>query len=119
VTAAEYHDETPPDPDTVYRDVEGFFLAELRPILERPTGTLRGVAWCDRWAAHPEAVYRLTAVWEAWEVLREDGGAWRSNWLRLHLDEQLEVLFDREHGPFAGCASGHAAPAPPLPHSTT
>lgn len=92
-----------------YADVRAFFDGELRPIIERRLGPPRGVAWCPRWFDHPEAVYRLTAVWAAWEATLD-----RSIWLLRHVDPHLTVLFDGERGPFWRCADGHDGPVDQL-----
>lgn len=48
----------------------GGYLSHVveRRLVSRPTS---GINWCPRWwAAHPEAISRLYALWRAWETLR-------------------------------------------------
>ena len=67
-----------------------------------------------RWHEHPEAVWRLTAMWNDWERgwSRPDGGPtmWARNSLHPHLD-QLTV----GHGPFSACSPQRHEPARTLP----
>jgi len=104
----DWTDETPPD-GPVYETVESFVSNHLAVLIQR---RLEGtVTWCPQWTLHPEAVDRLTAIWEAWEELHNQGGAARSNrWLR-HVDPHLGVLMDADRGPFVYCDpdKGHAA----------
>jgi hypothetical protein len=76
--------------------------------------------WCREWWRHDEAVERLTALWHAWEAMRNQPGTGTANWHREHLDHQLPVLMGRA-GPFAQCTpdahielrKASAAPPPP------
>lgn len=58
--------------------------------------------WCPEWWLHGEAVYRLDALWRAWEHLRLDGSLGPSTWLRDHLDPHMAQLMAPD-GPFKGC----------------
>ena len=94
-----------------YPTVEAFVTEYLAPIIRRPTA---GRCWCPSWWAHPEAVWRLTALWNAWEALTVDHDTGASSWWLHHLDPHLRVLFDRA-GPFAGCRGSHTDTLQPLP----
>jgi Domain of unknown function (DUF4913) len=105
------------DDSKVYPTVEAWVTDYLAPIIQRPT---TGRFWCPSWWTHPEAVWRLTALWQAWEALTTDGQTGPSSWWLHHLDPHLRFLFDRS-GPFAGCRGGHTdldplpvTPRPPV-----
>lgn len=67
------------------------------------------------WAAHPEIVEELTALWLAWQQAYQSAeppltgpSEWHDRWLP-------GVLHRLEHGPFAlDCATGHKARPPHL-----
>ncbi len=102
----EYDDSTP---DAMYDSVESFVTDHLALLIQRH---LEGaVTWCPQWQEHPEAVDRLTALWEAWEALHVQGGTARSTWWLDHADPHLAVLMDADRGPFVYCSPtrGHAA----------
>ncbi|WP_223158699.1 DUF4913 domain-containing protein [Yimella sp. cx-51] len=61
-----------------------------------------GVAWCARWWEHAEAISRLSACWEAFEVMRQEPAPALSVWWRDHLDVHMAAL-TRESGPFKQC----------------
>lgn len=68
--------------------------------------------WCAQWWAHPEAIVRLTALWQTWEAARlvEDGSG-MADWLRNYLDALNPVLLSPD-GPFASCTPDrHSDPA--------
>lgn len=62
--------------------------------------------WCARWFDHPEAVSRLTALWQAWEALHDGGDTSAGTWYRDHLDHQLPILMGAD-GPFRSCGEQH------------
>jgi hypothetical protein len=95
-----------------YRDldswVEGFFAVTF-------TRSLGGEwRWCRRWREHPEAVFRLDALWRSFETLRRDPGMGTALWLRDHLDTQHGLLLSNR-GPFALCTTTRHEILPPLP----
>ncbi len=92
-----------------YADVVAWVAGFFAPTFARPVG---GEArWCPRWTEHPEAVYRLEALWRTWEVARHDPRTGAALWLRDHLDPQLAVLLS-SRGPFAQCTPlRHEVPA--------
>jgi len=60
------------------------------------------VRWCRKWWAHAEALSRLEALWEAFEVMRLQPAPSFSTWLRDHFDAHMRVLTDPE-GVFWDC----------------
>lgn len=91
--------------------VEGFIAL----IYERPTaGT--SASWCPQWWSHDEAVFRLTALWQAWESMHvAEGPLAPAKWLTYYADPIMGQLFNPE-GCFKGCSmdKGHR-PARPHP----
>ncbi|GEM_PF-714068 len=77
--------------------VEGYVLPNWR---HRPS---QG-KWCATWWRHSEAIARLEAVWEAFEVMRREPAPALSTWWRDHLDVHMRTL-TAEDGTFAGCAA--------------
>lgn len=59
--------------------------------------------WCQRWWEHPEAVLRLEATWDAFELLRMEPGTGVSVWIRDHLDYHMGMLTTRATSPFKSC----------------
>lgn len=72
--------------------------------------------WCPRWREHPEAVFRLDALWRSYETLRREGGMGTAVWLRDHLEHQHGVLLSAR-GPFALCTLNRHEVMNPLPVS--
>lgn len=77
--------------------VEGYVLPNWR---HRPS---QG-NWCASWWQHSEAIARLEAVWEAFEVMRREPAPALSTWWRDHLDTHMRTLTS-EDGTFAGCST--------------
>ncbi|WP_205704975.1 DUF4913 domain-containing protein [Kineococcus indalonis] len=97
-----------------YPDLSAWIRDFFAPTFARAVG---GEArWCARWDEHPEAVYRLQALWRTWETSRRDArtGTGTALWLRDHLDPQLAVLLS-PRGPFAQCTPTRHEALPPLP----
>ena len=63
---------------------------------------LNEVSWCARWWEHAEALSRLMACWEAFEVMRLEPAPALSVWWRDHLDVHMAAL-TRVNGPFKQC----------------
>lgn len=60
--------------------------------------------WCATWWQHGEAIARLEAVWEAFEVMRLEPAPALSTWWRDHLDVHMRALTSVD-GTFAGCSA--------------
>jgi len=60
--------------------------------------------WCSEWWKHPEALCRLTVMWQAWEDARGD---YRSltKWWRDQMDYHMPILMSPT-GPFRYCKDG-------------
>jgi hypothetical protein len=87
--------------EPVYRSAEEWVLDYFVPMFRR---TLGGeYRWCAQWWMHGEAISRLTALWQAWEVHRLQPGTGISVWYRDHLDHHLMVLLGAR-GPFYQCS---------------
>lgn len=76
-----------------------FVESYVLPNWRHPTN---GIAWCGRWWEHAEAITRLSACWEAFEVMRREPAPALSVWWRDHLDVHMAAL-TRESGPFKQC----------------
>lgn len=63
---------------------------------------LAGTKWCAYWWCHAEAMSRLEACWEAFEVMRLEPAPALSTWWRDHLDVHMRALTAPE-GTFAAC----------------
>ena len=87
--------------EPVYPGVEDWVSDYFLPMFRR---TLGGeYRWCAQWWLHGEAISRLTALWQAWEVHRLQPGTGISVWYRDHLDHHLPVLLGAR-GPFYQCS---------------
>lgn len=85
----------------VYPSAEDWVLGYFVPMFRR---TLGGeYRWCREWWQHAEAISRLTALWQAWEVHRLEPGSGISAWYRDHLDHHLPILLGAR-GPFYQCS---------------
>lgn len=60
--------------------------------------------WCPEWWQHPEAVSRLSALYEAYGEAETDHTL--SAWWTQHWDSHARVLFTAG-GPFKNCQRGH------------
>ncbi|GAB3868515.1 hypothetical protein GCM10028801_44560 [Nocardioides maradonensis] len=60
------------------------------------------VRWCDHWWEHAEAITRLEAIWEAFELMRLQPAPSFSTWLRDHFDVHMRTLTDPD-GVFHKC----------------
>ncbi|WP_125264869.1 DUF4913 domain-containing protein [Streptomyces alboflavus] len=96
-------------PPLAFQTVEQFVIEYLAPTIRR---NLRGTSltWCPEWWRHPEALSRLTALWRAWEHLRQDPALGISTWWLHHCDPHLRALMDTDTGPLSACSTdGHSA----------
>jgi hypothetical protein len=104
-----------------YSDVHAFVAEYLCPrwarVVRDPDNAFH---WCAKWWDHPVALDRLTALWQAHEVLHApepDGraGTGPARWWREHADPTLTALTDPRNGPFAGCGPQRHQLPPALP----
>jgi hypothetical protein len=104
----EVEDEHAEAPALLYPDLNAFVTDLIACIYERPLPNGRRT-WCPQWWKHDEAVYRLQALWTAWEYMRvNDGPTAAATWLVNYADPIMNALFDAE-GVFKGCSveKGH------------
>lgn len=92
----------------VYASLDAFVEGYVLPQWRHKLGG--SVHWCAYWFRHAEAVSRLEAVWEAWEVMRRDPAPAMSTWWRDHLDPHMRMLTDAD-GVFYRCSADVHEPA--------
>lgn len=66
--------------------------------------------WCARWVEHPDAVHRLAAMYDEWQLmlLRVKGAPTLHAFVREVLDYHMPHLVGKEFGVFAKCGvDGH------------
>ncbi|UUW93017.1 DUF4913 domain-containing protein [Pimelobacter simplex] len=97
--AAPVVEEAPPAPR--FATVELFVTKFVLPNLVHRYAVTR-VRWCEKWWEHAEAITRLEALWEAFEVMRLQPAPSFSTWLRDHFDVHMRTLTDPE-GVFYNC----------------
>ena len=101
----------------VFTNPEEFMVGFLSPLIRRRMGGTH--TWCAHWWAHPEALLRITAIWETWEHFRHEGALGMSTWLLHHADPHLAVLMSRDNGPFTACKPDRHTLPDPLPTTPT
>ena len=79
-----------------------FVVEYVIPNWVHKLGESYGGRWCSRWWEHPEAVTRLSALWEAFEVMRNEPPPSLSTWIKDHLDAHMAAL-TQIHGVFHNC----------------
>ncbi|WP_410872196.1 DUF4913 domain-containing protein [Nocardia sp. A7] len=99
-----------------YEGVYEFVTEYLSQVYRRQVTDISDTVWCPEWWHHSEAVIRLSALWQAWEHHRLQGGTGISVWFLDHADPHMTKLFDPK-GPFKYCSvrNGHKAMLEPLP----
>lgn len=95
--------------EPLYADVETWVEACYTTTFPRQ-GRAR---WCARWWAHPEAVLRLTALWQSWELARVQSGGF-ADWLTRYLDP-INSHLTGEEGPFSACTKDRHTEVKPWP----
>lgn len=98
-------------PSRVYSDLESWVHDHLSQVVRRRLGGQ--LTWCPEWYRHAEAIMRLMAVWQEWEIAVAEGTM--SNWWLSHCDPHLSVLMSRDNGPFMACTEKEHRPLKPLP----
>ncbi|MGZ0069727.1 DUF4913 domain-containing protein [Microbacterium arborescens] len=85
--------------------VDGTLLDFLAPAGSAET------RWCPQWAEHSDAVHRLAAIRDEWNLMlasaANDGVPALHAFLRDVLDYHLPLLIDQQRGAFRGCGYGH------------
>lgn len=76
-------------------------------LLPTLTSGGKGSVWCPEWQAHPDAVTRLAAIWDAWRHMLAEEDAALHSFLRDVLDHHMPLLVDAERGAFRRCNYGH------------
>lgn len=80
------------------------WVEKLTSYLESPSRS--DSLWCPRWAEHPEAVWRFTALYSEFVVAMSEGT--ESGWWVNHFDRHAPHLFGTT-GIFQACENGHDA----------
>jgi hypothetical protein len=75
--------------------------AWLLPLYRRELDG-RSTTFCVHWWRHPEAYFRLDALWKSWEFMRLKPGTGTAVWLKDYLDPHMAVLMS-SNGPMHGC----------------
>ena len=90
-------------PAAAFLDAVEWFEGWLAPVVRRPlrAGRLSG---CGQWQEHAEVVERVSALWEAWEPARAEGGNAMSYWWTVHFDAHGCPRGLGWEGPFSACA---------------
>ena len=69
-----------------YAELNMWVTEWFAPVIERRLqsgrGSTPGLYWCEFWWDHPEAIFRLYAIWREWEKAR--AGDTMSAWARDH-----------------------------------
>ena len=91
-------EEAPPMVQPFYGSVDEFVREFLVKTYRRCIDG-KGAVWAADWWKYPEAVCRLDALWQAWEVLRLDPALGLSAWWKDHADHHMGILLSTS-GPF-------------------
>jgi hypothetical protein len=98
-------------PARIYPDLESWVHEHLAQVVRRRLGGQ--LTWCPEWYRHAEAILRLMAMWQEWEIAVGEGRM--SDWWLNHCDPHLAVLMSRDNGPFMACTEKEHRPLSPLP----
>lgn len=94
--------DTEDAPEPLYPDVQSWVENLYVTAFIRQEN--QQIRWCASWWAHPEAIIRLTALWQTWETARLVPGSGMADWLRGYLDSLAPALHSPT-GPFASCTT--------------
>ena len=87
--------------ETLYESSYQWVQDFLSALYHRAVGSQ--FAWCAYWWKHDEAVYRLEALWRAWEYMRvADPAVGNIAWLTQYADPTMNALTQPD-GCFKGC----------------
>ena len=95
-------------PPLQFPTVDAFVTGFIAPVWAS-TATTAGTCWCPQWWTHPGAVFRLTALWQAWENMHvNDGPTAAAKWLVSYGDPIMRELIGPA-GVFHACSpqKGH------------
>lgn len=85
--------------------VHGVFLDSLAPSGGKSS------RWCSQWAEHPDALHRLAAIHDEWNLMLASTPDSSSPPLHAFLrdvpDYHLPLLIDHDKGAFRECEFGH------------
>ncbi|QSB07181.1 DUF4913 domain-containing protein [Natronoglycomyces albus] len=111
-----------------YACLEDWVSQWLSPTINHRLGdqSQPGECWCEQWWDHAEALNRIYALWQEWEVARATSQM--STWWIYHFESHWRALTG-EDGPFREChpalhgeSSKHipdkALPCQPMPPET-
>lgn len=101
-----------------FASLDDFVDGLVRVAYARQVRDVHDTVWCPQWWEHPEAKSRLTAMWHAYEHLRQGDATGMSVWWLDHADKHMARLFDPS-GTFKYCnvRDGHKDVIRPLPGS--
>ncbi|MFE3023358.1 DUF4913 domain-containing protein [Nocardia tengchongensis] len=127
VVEAEEEEKQPEPPQKKYRSLKAFvenYVAQIyRREVSKP-GSEKTLRWCPEWWKHGEAVGRFSAMWRAFEALRQGETVEPSKWWTEHFDPHMDRLLDTQFGAFKYCSvtDGHSdklckLPCTPAPES--
>lgn len=85
----------------IFDSLGDWVQAWLLPLYRRELDG-RSTTFCVHWWRHPEAYYRLDALWKSWEFNRLRPGTGTAVWLKDYLDPHMAVLMS-SNGPMHGC----------------
>lgn len=94
-------------PELEYPTARAFFVDFVAPTFRRRLHQ-NAHRWCPEWTRHPEALYAVTELWNAYEAMRppeppQHPGKIRAEWLITMGWPVLDKLSAQE-GPFRDCA---------------
>lgn len=91
------------DSENYFPNTGEFVHSWLLQVLNRKIDS-QNTFWCSEWWKHPEALCRLTIMWQTWEEARGD---YRSltQWWRDQMDYHIPILMSAS-GPFRYCKDG-------------
>jgi hypothetical protein len=93
-------------PELEYPSVRTFFSDFIAPTFRRRVDS-RGARWCPEWFAHPEVLFAVTELWNAYEAMRPPElplppGKSRAEWLAVFAWPFLDRLTSQD-GPLKDC----------------
>lgn len=80
-----------------YESVDSWVEGWLQPFWRRRQGR-----WCRQWWAHAEALSRLSALWQTWELTRWESGRDMAIFYRDYVDRTMYEL-TAQNGTFEKC----------------